>query len=494
MFLQLLLWSFVPIFIRHSTTNDLIEALVWGRQFEWGYDKNPFLVGVLAHIGGLVANNGFGVYLIQQLFIILGVWSTKQLTFELTANKSYAFVSATALLLYFFYNFEVQLFNDNYILLGLLPFSALCFYLGVNNNDLKNWLFSAASLALATLAKYSAIFFLPVYFFYLVFSKKGRGYLFSSKPYLAFLLFGLMLIPHLIWLNQHDFYPFHYAFIERGALKQLSNLQNLLFSVSSLFSSLLKMLPGLLAIITAIEYKRGLGVKLLNSNDTFFSCLLGFGPIIFFFLLASILGFLIQIEWFVPFLSFVGTAFFVIFKPPISKHSINRYIIVLITLMIITNFSYILVSKKRTELHYPGPEMAKFATQLWHTQYQTKLSYIAGNRFPAGYIAFYSSDKPQVWTEWDTTRSSWIDLHVLRCKGALFVTEKFNARLHETPDFPAQIRQQFPELHNFPIQIFKWYRNPANKPPIKVRFALLPPNKDYCYVKQTHKRTSFLFG
>ncbi|BBB15615.1 undecaprenyl-phosphomannose:protein mannosyltransferase [Candidatus Rickettsiella viridis] len=481
MFLQLLLWSLLPVFIRHSTTHDIIEALTWGRQFEWGYEKNPFLVGILAHLGGLFGNNGFGIYLIQQLFILLGVWSTKQLTFELSHNRNYAFISATALLLYFFYNFEVQLNNDNYILQGLLPFSALCFYRGIKNNDLKQWFFSAASLALATLAKYSAVLFLPLYVLYLLFSKQGKKYLFSSKPYLAFLLYGLMLLPHLIWLNHQSFHPLHYAFLERGKLQQLTHLEYLFYNSSSLLSIFLEMLPGLLAILFAIEYKTGSTAKLLDSDGRFFSCLIGLGPIILLFILASVLGFLIRTEWFMPFLSFLGTVFFVIFQPSISKRSITRYIVFLITLMLTTGFIYIIISKKRTAIYYPGPEIANVATQLWHAQYKTKLAYVAGSRYTAGYIAFYSPDKPQVWVDWDNKKSPWVDLNTLHCKGGLFVLESSNDKAHKKNDFSPIIRQQFPMLLDVPVQYFQWHRNPTNKPPLEVRFALLAPNKAYCH-------------
>ncbi|WP_218814418.1 glycosyltransferase family 39 protein [Rickettsiella endosymbiont of Dermanyssus gallinae] len=482
MFLQLFLWSFLPAFIRHSTTHDLIEALTWGRQFEWGYEKNPFLVGILAHLGGLFGNSGFGIYLIQQLFILLGVWSTKQLTFELTHNRSYAFISATAVLLYFFYNFEVQLNNDNYILQGLLPLSALCFYRGVKNNDLKQWFFSAASLALATLAKYSAILFFPLYILYLLFSKQGKKYLFSSKPYLAFLLYSLVLLPHLIWLHHQSFHALHYAFLERGELQQLTNLAYLRNNLSSLLSIFLETLPGLLAILIAIEYKAGATVKLLDPDGQFFSCLLGLGPIILLFMLASVLGFLIRTEWFMPFLSFLGTAFFVTFQPATSRRSITRYIVFLIALMLTTGFVYIMVSKKRTAIYYPGPEIAKFATQLWHTQYKTKLAYVAGSRYTAGYIAFYSADKPQVWIDWNSKKSPWVDINTLRCKGGLFVIESSNDKSHNNNDFSPILHQQFPRLRNVPVQDFQWHRNPKNQPPIKIHFALLPPNKAYCHL------------
>ncbi|MDQ8040178.1 MAG: glycosyltransferase family 39 protein, partial [Rickettsiella sp.] len=350
--LQLCLWSFLPVFIRHSIGNDLIEALSWGRQFEWGYDKNPFLPGLMAHIGGLFGHNGWGIYCIQQLFILLGIWSVKLLTLELTDNHAYAFIAATVLLLCASYNIEVQIYNDNYILQGLLPLSALFFYRALKNDNLKQWLFSATILGLATLAKYSAIIFIPIYALYLLLSPQRKKIFFSIKPYLALLLYSLILLPNLIWLYSRDYNALIYAFFTRGLLQELSYLQYLNNNLSFLVISLIQMLPALLALLITIEYKKNsIGIYSLqastaftsgNSNPLLYSCLLGLGPISLLFLLATLLGFSLQREWGTTFISFLGTAFLTIFQPAISQHSIKRFIFFTITVMLSFALGYII--------------------------------------------------------------------------------------------------------------------------------------------------------
>jgi len=488
--LHLCLWSILPVFIRHATTGDLIEALTWGRQFEWGYDKNPFLVGSLAYLGGLFGNSGIGIYFIQQLFILLGIWSVKQLTLKLTNNRSYAFISATVLLIVFCFNFEVQINNDNYVLQGLLPLSALFFYDAIKKQSLKYWFFSAISLGLATLAKYSAVIFLPLYTFFLLLTK-NRKYFLSSKPYLALLLYGFMLLPHLIWLYQHNFTTINYAFLARGELHQHSHLQYLGNHIVFLLSILIELFPVTLLLLTAIEYRkrsdinflaeRDIVFKLSENSERFFIYLFGLAPIILLFTLANMFGFSLRLEWIDPFLCFLVSIFFVIFQPTISQRSITRYTLCLITLMLGIVLGYIMVSKQRHVGSYPAPEIAKFATQLWHKYYKKRLLYVAGDRYTAGYIAYYSTDKPQVWMEWNMYTSPWIVLNRLRCEGALFVIEHGHPahQWYTGINFPTLVQKQFPRLIVFPLQSFKWYHN-VLKEPVTLRFGFLPPDKSYC--------------
>ncbi|WP_218814417.1 glycosyltransferase family 39 protein [Rickettsiella endosymbiont of Dermanyssus gallinae] len=486
MLLQLLLWSFLPVFIRHTIGNDLIEALTWGHQFQWGYDKNPFLPGMLAHLGGLLGFNGFGVYFIQQLFILLGVWSVRALTFDLTNNSASAFIAAVALLLCSAYNVDVQIYNDNYILQGLLPLSVLFFYRGVKNNDLKYWLFSAAILALATLAKYSAILLLPLYALYLLLSSERKKHYFSAKPYLALLLYGLVLLPNLIWLYQQDFNALSYAFLARGLLNQLGYLQYLNNNLDFLLNFLIIILPSLFALLVVIEYKKNVNnipvPSSITSDAYLYSFLMGLGPIVLLFILASLLSFSLHREWGSTFISFLGSAFFIFFKPRISQRSINRFTIFIVTVMLSFGLGYMIVSLKNDSGAYPGSEIAKAATQVWHSHYAEKLAYVAGDRYTAGYIGYYSADKPQVWMEWNASTSPWIDKKKLRCKGALFVIESGHTVQHffKGTQFPSFVRNQFANLIQLPEQSFAWYRNHTQQNPIQVRFALLPPDKNYC--------------
>jgi hypothetical protein len=486
--LQLCLWSILPLFIRHSLGNDLIEALAWGRQFAWGYDKNPFLPGFLAHLGGLFGLNGFVIYLIQQLFIVLGIWSVKELTFELTNNSGYALVASAALLLCSSYNLDVQIYNDNYILQGLLPFSALFFYRGIKKNNLKQWLLSAGSLGLATLAKYSAVLFLPVYALYLLLAPKARGYYFSSKPYLALLLYGILLLPNIIWLYHQNFNALQYAFIARGLLHQLEYSRYLNNNLDFLLNLLLEILPTLLALFIAIEYKKNVPNSSFPQTPnkefsaTLYSCLLGFGPLILLYIAASLLGFFLYREWGSSLLSFLGTALLSIFHPRISQRSVMRFVVFNATIMVSFGIGYVIVSEKNDAGAYPGPEIAKSATQLWHRYYASPLLYVGGDRYTAGYIGYYSKDKPQIWLEWNSNNSPWINKKTILCKGALFAIGSGHTVQHffKGTQFPAFIHQQFPNLIIFPLQSFSWYRNHTHQPPIKIRFALLPPDKSYC--------------
>ena len=54
--LHVLIWTLLTPAIRYAMSHDIIEAFVWAQNLEWGYDKNPWLIGWLARLGILLAN------------------------------------------------------------------------------------------------------------------------------------------------------------------------------------------------------------------------------------------------------------------------------------------------------------------------------------------------------------------------------------------------------------------------------------------------------
>lgn len=305
---------------------------------------------------------------------------------------------------------------------------------------------------------------------------------------MALLLYGLLLLPNLIWLYQQDFNALSYAFIARGLLNQLSYLQYLTNNLNFLLTFIITILPSLFALLVAIEYKKTANTDYLSSpktaaNTYLYSFLLGIGLISLLFIVATLLSFSLHREWGSTFISFLGTAFIIFFRPTISSRSINRFTLFTVTMMLSFGIGYIIISLKNDTGTYPGLEIAKSATQVWHSHYETKLAYVAGDRYTAGYIGYYSLDKPQVWMEWNSSTQPWIDNKKLRCKGVLFVIESGHTVQHffKGTQFPTFVRNQFPNLIQLPEKSFIWYRNHTQQAPIKVRFGLVPPDKADCH-------------
>ena len=63
--LHTFLWTGLSALARDSLPADTLEAIAWGLQWEWGYDKHPFLAAWLAGtVGKLTGHVGWEMYLL----------------------------------------------------------------------------------------------------------------------------------------------------------------------------------------------------------------------------------------------------------------------------------------------------------------------------------------------------------------------------------------------------------------------------------------------
>jgi hypothetical protein len=107
---------------------------------------------------------------------------------------------------------------------------------------------------------------------------------------------------------------------------------------------------------------------------------------------------------------------------------------------------------------------------MWHDQYHTSLKYVAGSRWLAGNIAFYSSDRPQVWVDWDRRISPWIDGKKLKREGAIFVWDL----TEDQKVSEEEVKTRFPQMTPSRLYKFAWLRN-KNAPLIEMKVSFLPP-------------------
>ena len=68
LFIHLLAWTLIPCISNNNLPLDTIEALAWGSNLDWGYNKHPplsaFAVEFFYRIFG---NNDWAYYLLSQL-------------------------------------------------------------------------------------------------------------------------------------------------------------------------------------------------------------------------------------------------------------------------------------------------------------------------------------------------------------------------------------------------------------------------------------------
>jgi len=111
---HLFVWTLIPFLSNKNLPLDVIEALAWGTNLDWGWVKHPplsvFFPEVFYQIFG---NQDWAYYLLSQIFIVLSFVIIFKLSKEFLKNEVYALISVFLLEGVYFYNFTTPEFNVN---------------------------------------------------------------------------------------------------------------------------------------------------------------------------------------------------------------------------------------------------------------------------------------------------------------------------------------------------------------------------------------------
>ena len=252
-------------------------------------------------------------------------------------------------------------------------------------------------------------------------------------------------------------------------------LNHLEFPLQFTWQQLEVLLPALLLFSILLLGKKPIQAELppLTTFDKTFLFFTGLGPFLMTILLSAIFGMKLRAGWGQPLLSLWGIILVAWLAPRLTRErflSFIAFLAVLSTVMISVYSIALIRAKKPSSANFPGEVIAARLTAQWEQRYHKPLAYVAGPRWLAGNIAFYSKDQPTVYIDWDKNISSWIDENKVRKEGAIFVWDPTEAiQLSEK-----EIRERFKTLGSLEIMHFTWMRNKSMEP-VEISVAFLPP-------------------
>ncbi len=472
--LHVIVWTLAPVFVRFTLPMDSMEGALWGRQLEWGYDKNPFMNGWLTALALKIdGHSGWAIYLFSQLSVAICFWAIWQLSKKIVPPL-YALLAVLLLEGMQYYNFHAIDFNDNTLELALWALTALFFYQALQANKLCDWLCTGLFAGLGMMTKYyTGLLLLPMALLLLLHTQ-GREQFKRPGLYLAVVVFLAVITPHVIWLFSHDFVTLDYAV---GRVTSPPTwLNHLFFPAQFAWQQFEVLLPSLLLFsllwIGKKPWRLVPSLK-INSFDKAFLFWIGMGPFLLTVLLSLITGIKLRAGWGQPLLSLWGLILIVWLQPYVTSTKFYRFLAVIFGFLALTVMGYCIAlirADAPSSANYPGEKIAAVFTQYWHEKYHAPLKYVAGSRWLAGNIAFYSMDKPQVYVDWSHRVSPWINEKKLIKKGAVFVWD-LSEEIHVTPD---EVMKRYENMSKAQFYEFAWLRNKA-APPVKIMVAFLPP-------------------
>ena len=402
---HLLVWTLIPTLSNENLPLDTIEALAWGSNLDWGFNKHPpfsaFAVEIFYQIFG---SQDWAYYFLSQIFVIIAFIVVYKFSEEIFNNKNLALLSVLLLEGIYFYNFTTPEFNVN---VAQLPFWALtvyCTWRCVKYDKSIDYIFLGLFAGLGILSKYLFIYLIigvKLVFFY--FLKRGIKF---SHFFIAGPITLLIIFPHLIWLTENDYITITYGLQRTGGLG--SFIDHLIYPLIFLFKQIGLLIPFLLMFFFLTKkIKPKINLK---DKKLVFLLLIIIGPIFFMLLTSMLMGAKIRTMWMTPFYLFSGVLLIYIFQKNIAINNLKKFFFLFTFLFLLSPITYLGLSikndKKRTD--YPGKEISRLVQNKWNKNFFNEIKIVVGDEWYAGNLSYHLDSRP-LWTNELKNKSSQIN-------------------------------------------------------------------------------------
>ncbi len=396
---HLIFWTVIPSITNHNLPLDTIEALAWGSNLDWGFNKHPPMSALFLEIFfNIFGSQDWAYYLLSQIFVVISFYFIFKFSIEILQNNLLGLFSVLLIEGIYFYNFTSPEFNVN---VCQLPFWSLTVYYSwkiYKSKEIKffDCILVGVFAAFGFLSKYLFLYLLvsiDLLFFYLIFIKKERK--FDFKYIISLEVFLVLLIPHLIWLNNNEFITIFYG-IARTGFEQSGLVNHVKFPIIFLLKQFVIIIPFFVLIFLLVKKIK---IK-LNFNDKKLIFLLAINiiPIVLMFLTSLVTGSKIRTMWMTPFYLFFGTLFVYSLKSQIKFNKLKPFIVGFIFVFFLSPslYAYISITKDNKRTDYPGKEIAMKVQYAWDQQFNSNINIVLGDEWNAGNLSYHLTSRP-VW-------------------------------------------------------------------------------------------------
>ena len=398
LFSHLFLWTLIPSISNLNLPLDTIEALAWGSNLEWGFNKHPPFSAFIINIFYLIfGSNDWSYYLLSQICVVISFLIVWELSKDFFTNKVFSLLSVMLLETIVFFNYTTPEFNVYVCQLPLKAAAIYFFWKGLNLASLRYWILTGVFCALGVLTHYSFIFIIISLFIYFIFFKKKNKKL-NQYFFISLIIFLTILAPHILWLIENNFETISYAF-KRTGLENKSFISHFIYPIIFTSKQIGMLSIFFLSFLTILTIKK---IKKINFNikdkKLLFLIAINLLPIIIIFLVSFISGAKIRTMWMSSFYLFLGMLFFYYFKNILEIKKINNLLFVIVFFFFLSPVTYFYISTtyetKRTD--YPGKEIARLVQNKWDENFINEINIVVGDEWSAGNLSYHLKSRP-IW-------------------------------------------------------------------------------------------------
>ena len=424
-------WTVLPALLYANLPLDLIEALVYGREWQLGYDKLPPLPWWLIEAVHRTFGADIAYYATAQVTVLIA--------FALVFALARPLVGATGALIavlivdgLHYFQYTAVKFNHDVIQLPFWALAGYAFHAALRRGGLGPWCLLGFAVGGALWAKYFVVVLAVPYVLFMLFDREARRAFATSGPWLALCVALIVAAPHIVWLFQSDFMPFAYA--SHRATPVRGWFDHVLHPAAFVGSQIFFLLPSFL-IAAAMFWPPGEKKSFVDPFDRRIVTLLAFGPALTMIALTAVTGRGAVAMWGYPLWLFLGLwlvmAACVSFDAARLTRIIGAWAIVFTIFVLAFIVNYLVLpplDHRYRAVLFPGNRLGETLTARFHDATGAPLRYVIGSMWDGGNLAHYSLDQPRVLIDGLPARAPWIDLDDLRDKGAVLVWTQSDPR------------------------------------------------------------------
>jgi 4-amino-4-deoxy-L-arabinose transferase-like glycosyltransferase len=424
--LHFLVWTTLPALLYPNLPLDLIEALIYGREWQLGYDKLPPLPWWLVEVVHRLIGRDAAYYALAQVSVIAAfalVW----LTGRSMLGAAQALVAVLIVDGLHYFQYTAAKFNHDVIQLPLWALAGYSFHTAIRRGHLGLWLLLGLAIGSALWAKYFVVVLAIPMVLFLLLDRNARPALATPGPWLALAVALLVMAPHLVWLVNNEFLPFTYASARASPARGF--FDHVLHPTVFVASQIVFMIPSL-AIAALLIWPRPQSRARFAADafDRRIVALLAFGPAATTTALSAVSGRGTIAMWGYPLWLFLGIWLVLKAKTALDHARFARIlatwgaVFAIFAVAFIANYSALpLFDHRYRAVFYPGDRVADEIARGFRAATGRPLAYVIGSMWDAGNVAHYAGEQPRVLIDGNPRRAPWIDIGDLRSKGAAVV-------------------------------------------------------------------------
>jgi len=393
--IHLILWTLAPSLTNNNLPLDTIEALAWGGNLDWGFNKHPPASAFFTELFfKMFANKDWAYYLLSQIFVVISFFIIFRFSQEFYKNKIYGFLSVLILEGIYFYNYTTPEFN---VYISELPFWTLTVYFSYrafSKDQFKDWFLLGFFAAIGILSHYLFSYLLlsiTLFFIYEFFKNKK----FNFKSLIALEVFIIMIIPHLIWLVENDYITITYGLHRAGSGANSKELvDHVIYPIIFLLKQIGILIPFWIMLYLLVQkFKFKLNFK---DKKLIFLIFVNFVPIILIAITSLLTGAKIKTMWLTPFYLHFGLFFIYLYQEKINLKKLKGFTISFLFFFILSPIIYstVSISQKDKRTDYPGKQIAIKIQYAWDQEIEDKINVVLGDEWHAGNLSYHLKSRP----------------------------------------------------------------------------------------------------